>query len=62
MATGGGKTVVMGMLLAWQAPNKLANRQDQRFSDAFFIVSPGNTISDRLRVLLTGDPNHYQWC
>ena len=28
MATGSGKTVVMGMLLAWQALNKLANRQD----------------------------------
>jgi type III restriction enzyme len=40
----------------------LANRQDQRFSDAFLIVSPGITIRDRLRVLLPSDPNHYQWC
>ncbi len=59
MATGSGKTVVMGMLLAWQALNKLANRQDQRFSDAFLIVSPGITIRDRLRVLLPSDPNSY---
>ena len=59
MATGSGKTVVMGMLLAWQALNKLANRQDQRFSDAFLIVSPGITIRDRLRVLLPSDPNNY---
>lgn len=59
MATGSGKTVVMGMLLAWQALNKLANRQDQRFSDAFLIVSPGITIRDRLRVLLPNDPNNY---
>jgi type III restriction enzyme len=59
MATGNGKTVVMGMLLAWQALNKLANRQDQRFSDAFPIVSPGITIRDRLRVLLPSDPNNY---
>ncbi|RUQ28515.1 MAG: restriction endonuclease subunit R [Candidatus Competibacteraceae bacterium] len=59
MATGSGKTVVMGMLMAWQALNKLANRQDQRFSDAFLIVSPGITIRDRLRVLLPNDPNNY---
>lgn len=59
MATGSGKTVVMGMLLAWQALNKLANRQDQRFSDAFLIVAPGITIRDRLRVLLPSDPNNY---
>lgn len=59
MATGSGKTVVMAMLIAWQALNKLANRQDQRFSDAFLIVSPGITIRDRLRVLLPSDPNSY---
>ena len=59
MATGSGKTVVMGMLIAWQALNKLANRQDQRFADAFLIVSPGITIRDRLRVLLPSDPNSY---
>ena len=29
-----GKTVVMAMLIAWQALNKLANPQDARFSDA----------------------------
>ena len=32
MATGSGKTLVMGMLIAWQALNKLANPQDARFS------------------------------
>ncbi len=59
MATGSGKTVVMGMLIAWQALNKLANTQDGRFSDTFLIVTPGITIRDRLRVLLPNDPNHY---
>lgn len=59
MATGAGKTVVMGMLIAWQALNKLANRQDARFSDAFLIVCPGITIRDRLRVLLPNDPGNY---
>jgi type III restriction enzyme len=59
MATGSGKTVVMGMLIAWQALNKLANSQDGRFSDTFLLVTPGITIRDRLRVLLPNDPNNY---
>ena len=59
MATGSGKTVVMAMLIAWQALNKLANPQDARFSDTFLIVTPGITIRDRLRVLLPNDPQNY---
>ena len=59
MATGSGKTVVMAMLIAWHALNKLANPQDARFSDAFLIVTPGITIRDRLRVLLPNDPDNY---
>jgi type III restriction enzyme len=59
MATGSGKTVVMAMLIAWQALNKIANSQDARFSDAFLIVTPGITIKDRLRVLLPNDPQNY---
>ncbi len=56
MATGSGKTVVMAMLIAWQALNKLANPYDKRFSHRFLIVTPGITIRDRLRVLLPNDP------
>ena len=59
MATGSGKTLVMAMLIAWHALNKLANPQDARFSDAFLVVTPGITIRDRLRVLLPNDPNNY---
>lgn len=59
MATGSGKTVVIAMLIAWQALNKLANQQDRRFSDTFLIVTPGITIRDRLRVVLPNDPNNY---
>ncbi len=59
MATGSGKTVVMAMLIAWHALNKLANSQDARFSDAFLLVTPGITIRDRLRVLLPNDPTNY---
>ncbi len=56
MATGSGKTVVMAMLIAWHVLNKLANPQDDRFTDSFLIVTPGITIKDRLRVLLPEDP------
>jgi type III restriction enzyme len=59
MATGSGKTVVMAMLIAWHALNKLANPQDARYSDTFLIVTPGITIRDRLRVLLPNDPQNY---
>ncbi|MBI5826691.1 MAG: DEAD/DEAH box helicase family protein [Deltaproteobacteria bacterium] len=59
MATGSGKTVVMAMLIAWQALNKFTNQQDARFSDTFLIVTPGITIRDRLRVLLPNDPQNY---
>ena len=59
MATGTGKTVVMAMMIAWHTLNKLANRQDRKFSDAFLIVTPGITIRDRLRVLLPNDPENY---
>jgi len=59
MATGSGKTVVMGMLIAWHALNKLEDKHDRRFSDAFLIVAPGITIRDRLRVLLPQDPSNY---
>lgn len=59
MATGSGKTVVMAMIISWQALNKLASPQDNRFSDTFLIVTPGITIKDRLRVLLPNDPQNY---
>lgn len=59
MATGSGKTVVMAMLIAWQALNKFQNPQSKLFTDAFLVVSPGITIRDRLRVLLPNDTENY---
>jgi type III restriction enzyme len=59
MATGSGKTVVMGMLIAWHTLNKKAAPTDGRFGDAFLIVAPGITIRDRLRVLHPSDENNY---
>lgn len=51
MATGTGKTVVMGMLIAWQTINKVMTPTDARFAKRFLIVTPGITIRDRLGVL-----------
>ncbi len=58
MATGSGKTTVMGMIIAWNAVNKARRPNSKTFSDAFLIVSPGITIRDRLRVLLPSDPEN----
>ncbi len=61
LATGTGKTVVMGMLIAWQALNKIANSKDPRFSKNILIVAPGLTVRDRLQVLLpSNEENFYQ--
>lgn len=60
MCTGGGKTIVMAMLIAWMICNKVSYPQDKRFSKNVFIVAPGITVRDRLQVLQTGgDDNYY---
>jgi type III restriction enzyme len=59
MATGGGKTVVMAMLIAWQTLNKVHTPRDARFTNRFLVVTPGLTIRDRLRVLLPEDAENY---
>ena len=51
MATGSGKTTVMGMLAAWSILNKVQNRGDGRFSDVVLAVCPNVTIRDRLQEL-----------
>ena len=61
LATGTGKTVVMAMLIAWQALNKIANPKDQRFSKNVLVIAPGLTVRDRLQVLLPeNSENFYQ--
>ena len=59
MATGGGKTVVMAMLIAWQTLNKVQSPRDARFTNRFLVLTPGLTIRDRLRVLLPEDAENY---
>ena len=51
MATGSGKTTVMGMLAAWSILNKVSNRCDARFSDIVLVVCPNVTIRNRLAEL-----------
>jgi type III restriction enzyme len=51
MATGAGKTTVMGMLAAWSILNKVNDRGDGRFSDVVLIVCPNTTIRNRLQEL-----------
>jgi type III restriction enzyme len=51
MATGSGKTTVMGMLAAWSILNKVNDRSDARFSDVVLVVCPNVTIRSRLNEL-----------
>ncbi|MEK9195512.1 MAG: DEAD/DEAH box helicase family protein, partial [Patescibacteria group bacterium] len=59
MATGSGKTIVMGMLIAWQVLNKMANGKDTRFSKNVLVVAPGLTVRNRLSVLNPFDKENY---
>ena len=59
LCTGGGKTTVMAMLVAWMICNKVTYPQDRRFSKNVFIVAPGLTVKSRLQVLQTGGNDNY---
>jgi type III restriction enzyme len=54
MATGTGKTTVMGMIAAWSILNKVNDRGNKNFSDIALVVCPTVTIRYRLAEL---DPN-----
>jgi type III restriction enzyme len=62
MATGSGKTTVMGMLSAWSILNKVADSNNRAFSDVVLIVCPNVTIRSRLAELdpLQGDASLYR--
>ncbi len=51
MATGSGKTTVMGMLIAWSILNRMSSPRDDRFSDTILIVCPNVTVRERLQEL-----------
>jgi type III restriction enzyme len=62
MATGAGKTAVMGLLAAWSLLNKIHDRADARFSDVVLVVCPNVTIRSRLGELdpLRGEASIYR--
>ncbi len=60
MATGTGKTTLMAMIITWQVLNALTYlKRNKDFSKAIFIVAPGLTVKERLRVLYPGEPDNY---
>ncbi len=60
MATGTGKTTVMAMIITWQVLNALTYpKRNKEFSRAIFIVAPGITVKERLRVLYPGEPDNF---
>ncbi len=59
LATGTGKTVVMAMIIAWQALNKIANQKDVRFSKNILVMAPGITVRQRLSVLIPNNESNY---
>lgn len=48
LCTGGGKTTVMAMLIAWHACNKEVYPQDARYCRHVLVVAPNLTVRERL--------------
>lgn len=60
MATGTGKTTLMAMIVTWQVLNALTYPKRRKdFSSAIFVVAPGLTVKERLRVLYPGELANY---
>ena len=61
MATGSGKTIVMGMLISWAFCNRGAVPGDTRFPSAVLVCCPNLTVKERLEVLKpdTEGENYY---
>lgn len=51
LCTGGGKTAVMAMLIAWHVCNKAAAPQSRAYARDILIVAPNLTVRERLRGL-----------
>jgi len=62
MATGSGKTTVMGLVSAWSILNKVHDRSSARYSDVVLVVCPNVTIRSRLAELdpKLGDASIYR--
>ncbi len=64
IATGGGKTAVMAMLIVWQTVNAYIQSRSgipprkRKFSDCFLVITPGITIRDNLAKLIPGSKDN----
>ena len=60
MATGSGKTAVMGMLIAWQTLNavRTSRTRNLRHGQRFAVLTPGLTVRERLEVLKPSHPKN----
>ncbi len=60
MATGTGKTAVMGMVIAWQTLNTAnsSHARSAHYTNRFAVFAPGHTVRERLAVLQPSDPNN----
>ena len=58
MATGTGKTTVMGMIIAWHAVNAARSSRHDRYSRSFLVITPGHTVRERLAVLSPSHPDN----
>lgn len=59
MATGSGKTIVMALLIVWQALNKIVDSQNAAYSKNFLVIAPGLTVKRRLQVLSPSNPQNF---
>lgn len=58
LCTGGGKTIVMSMLIAWQVCNSRRSR-DECYTRNILVVAPNLTVKSRLNVLNPNEPGNY---
>ncbi len=60
MATGTGKTAVMGMVIAWQTLNAARSTRTRNIqhTDRFVVFAPGHTVRERLGVLVPSRPDN----
>jgi type III restriction enzyme len=59
MATGSGKTLVMGMLITWAFCNRGRNPASAQFPNGIVICAPNLTVRKRLKVLEPSAPGNY---
>ena len=59
LCTGGGKTIVMAMLIAWQVCNKARDLRNMNYSRNILIAAPNLTVKKRLQVLRPGGYDNY---